>query len=171
MVCSGYYLSCMVINVKKRQQKTFVLLSGLRRLMGWGEGLSESLRKGKFVTKMFFPDAEWSSKNLRKIISADVKANKSNWWWFYLTNFYKKYLQNLKYSVKRECIFHLILVGILSILILSVKNRDGGGLLIGQNLLSMMKVIFQQSLNALLLNEASLKVTSSFRSLLFHVTP
>ena len=41
----------------------------------------------------------------------------------YLTNFYKKYPQNLKYNVKRACIFHLILVGILSILmILSVKN-------------------------------------------------
>ena len=26
----------------------------------------------------------------------------------YLTNFYKKYLQNLNYNVKRECIFHLI---------------------------------------------------------------
>ena len=32
--------------------------------------------------------------------------------------------QNLiKYIVKKRCIFHLILVGILSILILSLKNR------------------------------------------------
>ena len=34
----------------------------------------------------------------------DVKANKNNKkkkiWWLYLTNFYKKYLQNLKYGVK-----------------------------------------------------------------------
>ena len=29
----------------------------------------------------------------------------------YLTNFYKKYLQNLKHNVKRGCIFHVILVG------------------------------------------------------------
>ena len=35
--------------------------------------------------------------------------------------------QNLvKYNVKNECIFHLILVGIHSILILSVKNRGLG---------------------------------------------
>ena len=41
--------------------------------------------------------------------------------------------------------FHLILVGILSILILSVKNRGWGGggsvFVNGQNLLSMTKVI------------------------------
>ena len=40
------------------------------------------------------------------MISADVKANKNNnkkkkIWWLYLTNFYKKYFQNLKYKVKR----------------------------------------------------------------------
>ena len=67
----------------------------------------------------------------------------------YLTNFYKKYLQNLKYNVKRICIFHLILFDILSILIsiLSVKNRDGlGGVLNRQNPLSVTKVICRQSL-------------------------
>ena len=32
-----------------------------------------------------------------------------------------------KYNVKKACIFHLILVGILSILILAVKNREEGG--------------------------------------------
>ena len=40
------------------------------------------------------------------------------------------YIQNLKYNVKTVCIFHLILVDILSILLLSVKNRGvvwGGG--------------------------------------------
>ena len=41
----------------------------------------------------------------------------------YLTNFYKTYFQNLKYNVKRTCIFHLILVGILSILIMFVKKK------------------------------------------------
>ena len=65
------------------------------------------------------------------MISADVKANKNNnkqkIWWLYLTNFYKRYLQNLKYNVKRVCILRLILFGILSILILSVKYRGGGG--------------------------------------------
>ena len=56
------------------------------------------------------------------MISADVKTYKNNKnqkiWWLYLTNFYKKYFQNLKkYNVKTTCAFHLILVGILSILI------------------------------------------------------
>ena len=48
---------------------------------------------------------------------------------------------------KRVCIFHLFLVGIPSILILSIKNRweVGGGLLNGQNLLSVTKVICWQS--------------------------
>ena len=47
------------------------------RMGGGGGGpggwvLSESVKKGKFVTKMFFSDnVEWSSKNLLKI-SADV---------------------------------------------------------------------------------------------------
>ena len=63
-------------------------------------------------------------------------------------------LQNLKYNVKKLCTFHLILVGILSILILSVKNRGGreGGFLNGQNLLSVAKVIFRQSLNHIAIN-------------------
>ena len=55
---------------------------------------------------------------------------------------------------KRGCIFqfHLIFVGILSILIFSVNNRGGvvdRVLLNGQNLLSMTKVICQQSLTYL----------------------
>ena len=37
-------------------------------------------------------------------------------------DFNKEYLQNLKYNVKRACIFHLILLGIPSSLILSVKS-------------------------------------------------
>ena len=37
------------------------------------------------------------------------------------------YIQNLKDNMKGALIFHLILVGILSILILSVKNRGVGG--------------------------------------------
>ena len=36
----------------------------------------ESVKKGKCVTKIFFSDnVEWSSKNLRKMMSSDVKAN------------------------------------------------------------------------------------------------
>ena len=44
----------------------------------------------------------------------------------HLTIFYKSYLQNLKYNVKSGCIFHLILVGILSISLLPIKNRGRG---------------------------------------------
>ena len=42
--------------------------------------------------------------------------------------------------VKKVCIFHLILVGILSILMFSVKNRGCGKVLLNrQNLLSVRK--------------------------------
>ena len=41
--------------------------------------IREIVKKGKFVTKIFFSDnVEWSSKNLWKMIFADVKANKNN---------------------------------------------------------------------------------------------
>ena len=41
-----------------------------------GGGLSQSVKKGKFVTKIFLSDiVEWSSKNLQKMIPPDVKAN------------------------------------------------------------------------------------------------
>ena len=62
----------------------------------------------------------------------------------YVTSFYNMYVQNLKYNIKGACMFHLILVGILSILILSVKNSGeaGGSVFVnGQNLLSVTKVI------------------------------
>ena len=59
-------------------------------------------------------------------MSADVKANikqyETKYLVTYLRNFYKKYLR----KVPSYLIFHLILVGIPSILILSVKNREGG---------------------------------------------
>ena len=40
-------------------------------------GLSDSVKKGNFVTKIFLTGVEWSSKILWKMISADVKANKN----------------------------------------------------------------------------------------------
>ena len=67
------------------------------------------------------------------MISADVKSNIKQ----QEIKLYKKYLQNFIYSVKRVCIFHLILVGIASILLLSVKNRGAEGLLNGQSPLSV----------------------------------
>ena len=43
------------------------------------ERWSESVKRGKFVTKIFFSDNnELSSENLWKMISADVKADKNN---------------------------------------------------------------------------------------------
>ena len=45
---------------------------------GGGGGLSESVKKGKFVKKIFLSvNVEWRSKILWKMISADVKANKN----------------------------------------------------------------------------------------------
>ena len=67
----------------------------------------------------------------------------------YLTSFYKMYVQNLKYNIKEACMFHLILVGILSILILSVKNRGGWGgrvFVNGQNLLNVTKLFVDSPL-------------------------
>ena len=80
-------------------------------------------------------------------MSADVKANIKQHeikdLVTYLTILCKKYLQNLKYNVNRGCIFHLILVGIPSTLILSIKNRGlgGRGLLNRQDPLRLTKVI------------------------------
>ena len=45
--------------------------------MGGGMGVSESIKKEKFVMKIFFPDnVEWSSKNLWKMKSADEEAKR-----------------------------------------------------------------------------------------------
>ena len=53
--------------ITEHQQKSFVTLSGfwLLRGLGWEGELSESIKKGKFVTDLFFSDnVERSSKNL-----------------------------------------------------------------------------------------------------------
>ena len=56
--------------VREHQQKTYVILRRFWPL--WGQGwLSESVKKGKLVTKIFFSD---------------------NAEWMYLLNFYKKYI-------------------------------------------------------------------------------
>ena len=61
----------------------------------------------------------------------------------YPTNVYKKYLQNLKGNIKSVNVFHLILVGIPSSLILSVINNWGWTFLLSrQNLLSMASSVF-----------------------------
>ena len=40
-----------------------------------GVTLTESVKKGKFTTQVFFSDVVWSSKNQWKMISADIKSN------------------------------------------------------------------------------------------------
>ena len=73
-----YWYACFL---RENRQKTFVTLSGFWPSVkgGRGGGLSESVKKGKFMTKIFFSNnAEWSFKNLWKMISADIKANENN---------------------------------------------------------------------------------------------
>lgn len=68
------------------------------------------------------------------------KTTKNPSWLF----FYSFYLE--KANVEEACMFHLILVGISSSLILSVNSSGGGGgLLSRQNLLYVMKVICLRS--------------------------
>ena len=65
---------------------------------------------------MIFPEVksniQWKQQEIKDLVAA---------------NFYKKYLQNFKYNVKKVCIFQLILGSIPSILTLSAKNRGGCG--------------------------------------------
>ena len=132
--------------VKGVPTKIFVTLSGFWVLRVWGKSFSESVKKRKLLTKIFFSgNFEWSSKNLWKMMSAGVKKCNIKQEIKDLVavsyNFFKKYIHSKveKYSVKKSCIFHLILVDIPSILILSVKSKGMG--LAWQNLLSMTQVI------------------------------
>ena len=61
-------------------------------------------------------------------MSADVKANINQQEIIDpVANVYNRYLQNLKHNIKRRCISHSILVGMLFILTLSVRNREREG--------------------------------------------
>ena len=61
-------------------------------------------------------------------MSANVKANrKQQEMKDLVAHLKKKYLQNLKYNIKRGRVFHSILVGIPFVLILSVMNREACG--------------------------------------------
>ena len=74
-------------------------------------------------------------------MSADVKANIKQEIKDLVAYLTKEYLQNLKYNIKRGCIFLSILIGIPFVLILSVNNRGWVFWLNGQNLLNVTKVI------------------------------
>ena len=87
--------------------------------------------------------------------SADAKANIKQQEIKDLVVVSCKFLQEVPSKLETQCnkgvhIFHLFLVGIPSIMILSVKNRVSGrgwrGLLNRQNLLIVTKVICRQSL-------------------------
>ena len=92
-------------------------------LKGWASLMSESVEKVKFVTEIFFSDnIEWSSKNLWKIISADVKANKNKRKWMicsggcrYLTNFCKKYISSRLVIQCTKCMYFSFYFGWYSI--------------------------------------------------------
>ena len=88
------------------------------------------------------------------MISADVKSNikqqeiKDLVAASYKLQIIRKSTFKISNKIKRVCIFHLILVGIPSILILPIKNRgEGWSLLNRQISLSVAKVICQHSLN------------------------
>ena len=67
--------------------------------------------------------------------------------WLYHLNFDKNYLENLTYNVKRACIFHLTLVGILFRLIFSIKNSGVGFFYLTDKIsLSLTNVICRWSL-------------------------
>ena len=85
-----------------------------------------------------------------------------------MKNLYKKYIQNLKYCIKRVCIFHLILVLVFNSFCYC-PLRTGTGFLNGQNPLSVTKVICQQFLSlftptyfAVAVSPSGLKPTLTF---------
>ena len=124
-------------------------LSRFWLLRRW-EVLGNLLKKKHLWQKSFSDNVEWSSKNLQKNDTCWYKS------WRKTRSkritgsciFTEVLFQNLKCNVKQACIFNLILVGIPSSLILSVKNRGMKGFLPNhQNLINMMKVIYWGSLN------------------------
>ena len=81
-------------------------------------------------------------KSCKKMIFANIKTDVKQEIKVLVAVSYNFPQKHLLCSVKRGCIFNLILVGIPSSLILSVKNIGVRGFLLnGQNLLSMTKVI------------------------------
>ena len=104
---------------------------------GGGESFSGSVKEGKFVTKIFLADnVEWTEVLkicekwcLLNDVKTSIKQREIKDLVAHLTNFYTKITIKTWsiYNVNSGFIFHLILVGILSILILSLKNIGGGG--------------------------------------------
>ena len=104
------------------------------------------------MTKIFFfsDNVEWSSKNLWKMVSSDVKANKNNKkskiLWLLLTNFCKKYLQNLRYNVKSACIFIWFWLIFYPLWYCPLKiGGMGRGFFNGQNQLTLQKLFVDLS--------------------------
>ena len=107
-------------NVGEYRQKKFVTFSKFWLLTFLGE----SVKKGKFIMKIFFQmmlnEVLKSCKKWCLLSWCKTARNKR-------TGSCILCLQNLKCSVKQARIFHLILIGIPSSSILSIKNNGGGG--------------------------------------------
>ena len=122
---------------------------------GVGRGVELICLKRKIQDKNLFFICwwhEWSSRNLWKMMSADVKATIKQQIKDLVAYFTKKYLQNLKYNIKSGCIgWYSIRLGI-------ERYEWGSGffLLYRKNLLSMMKVTCRQSLKSLCMYKAKL---------------
>ena len=101
--------------------------------------MSESIKKGKFVTKIIFQIMLKSEKFVRK------KRNKVTG--DSILQIFTKVPSKFEMQFKKGMHFHLFLVGVPSSTILSVKNKKGGVFLLNeQNLLSMGKVICRRFL-------------------------
>ena len=74
------------------------MLSGFWLLRGWeGGGLRESVKKGKFVMRLFL---QLMLNEVLKIFEQQYRTGDC-----ILMNFHKKYLQNLKCYVNKACTF------------------------------------------------------------------
>ena len=114
-----------------------------------GIRLSESVRKGKLVTKIFFSDnVEWSSKNLWKMMSAGVKCNTKQIKDLVAVS-YKFFLRSTLKSWEIQCKKVVFFIWFWLVFHPSwywTLRAGDGGLLHRQNLLSVTKVICWQSL-------------------------
>ena len=103
---------------------------------GGGESFSGSVKEGKFVTKIFLADnVEWTEVLkicekwcLLNDVKTSIKQREIKDLVAHLTNFYTRITIKTWsiYNVNSGFIFHLILVGTLSILILFLKSIGGG---------------------------------------------
>ena len=129
-------------SLRKHWQKTFVTLSGLRPLSGWGGLWVNQLKKENSWQKPCFHMSYETLKISEKWYLL-IKSNKKQW--LHLTNYYKMYLQNFNYNVFFIW-FWMVFRTSWFCLLRAEGWGGGGGLLNWQNPLSMRKFICRQSL-------------------------